>query len=144
MHRPGKDNPADLLSRKPLKSDIDQEIEHQSVEMYVNHVFEQSIPRSVSQGDIIKATNDDAIFQELIQRIRGLKVNNKHRMSKHFDNIFHEMSVTAHGVVMRNNLIVIPESLINRIIDIGHEGHQGITKTKSLIRTKVWFPKWMS
>jgi hypothetical protein len=28
-----------------------------------------------------------------------------------------------------------------RVIEIAHEGHQGVTKTKKLLRTKVWFPK---
>lgn len=58
-----------------------------------------------------------------------------------YDNVFHELSVTGNGVVMRNNLIVVPDSLIDKVIDVAHEGHQGITKTKALIRTKVWFPK---
>ena len=70
-----------------------------------------------------------------------MKVNFSNRISKHLDNIFHEISVTESGVVMRNNLIVIPDTLIERVIDIAHEGHQGITKTKSLMRTKVWFDR---
>ena len=44
-----------------------------------------------------------------------------------------ELSVTAKG-------IVIPTTMRRSIIDIAHEGHQGLVKTKSLIRAKVWFP----
>lgn len=51
------------------------------------------------------------------------------------------MPVTYHRVQIWNNLIVIPEKLTERVIDIAHEGHQGITKTKALIRSKVWFLK---
>jgi hypothetical protein len=58
-----------------------------------------------------------------------------------FDDIFHELSVTNENVVMRNQKIVIPFSLQDRVISIAHEGHQGITKTKELLRTKVWFPR---
>ena len=38
------------------------------------------------------------------------------------------------------NRIVIPQALAQRIVDIAHEGHQGMTKTKQLLREKVWFP----
>ena len=35
---------------------------------------------------------------------------------------------------------MIPSSLQQRSIDLAHEGHQGIVKTKRLLREKVWFP----
>ena len=41
---------------------------------------------------------------------------------------------------MRGSRIVIPSSLQNRAISIAHEGHQGLVKTKQLIREKIWFP----
>lgn len=41
---------------------------------------------------------------------------------------------------MRQARIVIPGKLQNKIIDIAHEGHQGIHKTKQLLRETVWFP----
>ena len=42
--------------------------------------------------------------------------------------------------MLRGTCIVIPHALTQTIIDIAHEGHQGITKTKQLLREKVWFP----
>jgi len=36
---------------------------------------------------------------------------------------------------------VIPASLQDRVIQLAHQGHQGITKTKALLRSKTWFPK---
>jgi len=38
------------------------------------------------------------------------------------------------------NQIVIPKSQQQRAIDLAHEGHQGIVKTKALLRSKVYFP----
>lgn len=35
----------------------------------------------------------------------------------------------------------MPISLQKRAIDFAHIGHQGIVKTKQLLRSKVWFPK---
>ena len=36
--------------------------------------------------------------------------------------------------------LIIPVALRDRILKIAHEAHLGITKTKQLLRTKVWWP----
>ena len=43
-------------------------------------------------------------------------------------------------VVMRGTRIVVPTSLRSQVLALAHEGHQGISKTKSRLRTKVWWP----
>lgn len=58
---------------------------------------------------------------------------------KTFRQIMSELSVTTDGLVLRGTRIVIPESLQSRVVRIVHEGHLGESKTKALIRTKVWF-----
>ena len=45
-----------------------------------------------------------------------------------------ELSV-AHG-----SRIVVRKALQRRVVNISHEGHQGIVTTKSLLRSTVWFP----
>ena len=35
---------------------------------------------------------------------------------------------------------MIPATFKERTVDIAHEGHLGIVKTKALLREKVWFP----
>ena len=35
---------------------------------------------------------------------------------------------------------IIPKLLQQRAVDIAHEGHFGIGKTKALLREKIWFP----
>ena len=44
------------------------------------------------------------------------------------------------SVILRGNCIVIPTSLQTRAMVLAHKGHQGIVKTKKLLREKVWFP----
>ena len=34
---------------------------------------------------------------------------------------------------------MIPRSLQMKAVDVAHESHQGISKTKALLREKVWF-----
>ena len=42
---------------------------------------------------------------------------------------------------MRRDRIVIPNTLRKRVLEAAHEGHHGIVKIKSRLRTKVWWPK---
>lgn len=56
-----------------------------------------------------------------------------------FTNFKDEPSV-ADGVILRDHRLVIPKVLHRKVIDIAHQSHQGIVKTKQLIREKVWFP----
>ena len=41
---------------------------------------------------------------------------------------------------MKRNLLVLPKSLRNRALNLAHQGHLGLSKTKALIREKTWFP----
>ena len=43
-------------------------------------------------------------------------------------------------LVMRGKKVVIPEKLWNQTIQLAHEGHQGMVRTKSRLREKVWWP----
>ena len=52
-----------------------------------------------------------------------------------------ELSIGAQNIILRGTRIVIPLSLRQKAIDIAHESHQGMSKTKAMIREKVWFPK---
>jgi hypothetical protein len=51
----------------------------------------------------------------------------------------HDLPVTENGILLRYHRIVVPESLKQRVVRLAHVGHQGIVKTKALIRSRVWF-----
>ena len=43
--------------------------------------------------------------------------------------------------MLRGSRIVVPKGLQKRVVKFAHEGHQGLVKTRSLLRSKVWFPR---
>ena len=43
-------------------------------------------------------------------------------------------------MVLRADRIVVPAKLRQRMVEIAHEGHQGLVRTKQLLRAHVWFP----
>ena len=44
------------------------------------------------------------------------------------------------NLLLRGTRIIIPKELCKRVLELAHEGHQGIVKTKSMLRIKVWWP----
>ena len=114
---------------------------------YINFLTFQCIPKAMTLQEISEATQSDSTLNAVI---RALQTNNWHipqdfrvdvSAFQVFKHIRDELSCNdAHYIVLRGSQIVIPKSLQQRTIDIAHEGHQGIVKTKSLMREKVWFP----
>ena len=52
-----------------------------------------------------------------------------------------EITVNDFGdMVIRNDKLVIPRNLRQQVLSLAHEGHQGVRKTKSYLRSRVWFP----
>lgn len=59
---------------------------------------------------------------------------------KHMHALSDELCISDDAdIVLRGNRIVIHKSLQKKIINIAHEGHQGVVKTKKLLQEKVWF-----
>ena len=53
-----------------------------------------------------------------------------------------KQDLTVKGnIILKGTRIVIPQKLRHKAIELAHKpGHSGTTKTKSLLREKVWFP----
>ena len=56
-----------------------------------------------------------------------------------YASVMSELSVID-GVLLRGERLVVPKKLQEKVVEIAHEGHQGITKTKSYLRSRLWFP----
>ena len=48
-----------------------------------------------------------------------------------------ELTVHSHKILLRDKRIVLPKSLRDRAIQVANEGPQGITRTKSFLRSKI-------
>ena len=48
--------------------------------------------------------------------------------------------LSALGLILCGNRLVLPAALHKRAVNITHLGHQGIPKTKALVCSNVWFP----
>ena len=136
-YRPGKDNPADWGSRHPLK---EEPLEEEELEHYVNLLTHSQINSAITIEEIKKHTAESEMMQKIIKMIQVGQRDIKNPAFEPFKFVFPELAVVD-GLVLRGDRIVVPNTLQNKIVNIAHEGHLGITKTKNLLRSRVWFPK---
>ena len=143
-YRPGKDNLADYMSRHPIctPGNTTDYREHKQPEEVVNSIVRRNVPESLSIEEVRKATVNDPVLLEVIDIAQN--GNGESRYTKKEDLgpyklARSELSV-ANGVLLRGSRIVVPKALQRRVVNISHEVHQGIVKTKQLLRSAAWFP----
>ena len=143
-YMPGSKNPTDYMSRNP--TNISGTHRHQKMaEQYVNFIAPSSIPRAMKIEDVKQATENDDMMQRVIALCRNGRWFQIQKtdvaMMREYYNVRDELTVTDDNILLRGKNVVIPASLINQVVALAHEVHQGIVKTKELLRSKVWFPQ---
>ena len=149
---PGKENPCDYESRHPLplshyrESQLEDMLIDNDDKLCISSIVTDDLPDAVTLQMVQRATSKDATLQKLISCIKKGYITNDAAL-KDFRQVFHELSL-VNGVILRGDKLVIPEAdivpggegLRQMVIDLAHEGHQGVVKCKKLLRTKLWFP----
>ena len=140
VHRPGKMNEADFLSRQPDRSvDLKALVDQQESERYINSIIHSALPAAITFAAIVDATKND----EELQLLRELLAKSPDRWPASLDDyrrVATELSCSADGVILRGTQILVPRALRAQVVQLAHRGHQGIVQTKRLVRSRLWFP----
>lgn len=142
-YRSGKTNPADYMSRHPCKEKNDHHQRHQAnrTERVVKQITANSVPTAMTLQEIKEATEKDSTINKIKDIIQS--DNREARFNeedlKPYKTIHLELSIVD-GLLLRQTRIVMPTALRRKVIKLSHEGHQGIVKSKQLLRQMVWFP----
>ncbi|XP_062844794.1 uncharacterized protein K02A2.6-like [Trichomycterus rosablanca] len=136
VHIPGKTNKADPLSRQPVGHR--DTAEERETDEYIYSIIKDSTPHALNPREIEQASKNDPTISKLRQAIQ--KDDWTYFKGTAFQAVKDELWTAGH-MVMRGNRIVIPEALQEHVVQLGHEGHQGIVRTKNRLRTKVWWPE---
>ena len=149
-YQPGHDNPADYMSRHPIAMRNKKRSHGEKVaEQYVNFITNQALPKAMTLSEVKSASITDKTLQKAIELTRSGKWYKLKEMQdpdidiqelQVYRSIQDELVVHDENILLRDNRIVMPTSLRGRAVGLAHEGHQGLTKTKAFIRSKVWFP----
>ena len=106
-------------------------------EEYVNFIAEHRVPKTMTLKGIADETNKDRDMRALRAAIR---LNSWELDSVRPHHSFKaDLAIGKHNTIFRGSQIIIPKSLQKRAVDIAHESHQGLSKTKALLREKLWF-----
>lgn len=108
----------------------------------------QARSKALSRDDIIQATLQDATLQEVMRLISNGQWDNLKPVEgvdlntlRIFANVQDKLTSVDGKTVLHGNCVVIPDALQKGVVELAHEGYQGLVKTCSLLRSKVWFPK---
>ena len=94
-------------------------------EEYINLVVQTAVPRAMTTREIEEASAVDEELENLRLRIEtGDWENPKCARYKH---VREELCVLG-KIKLMGTRIVIPQKLCARVIELGHEGYQGIAK----------------
>lgn len=134
QHVKGFDNIADSLSR--LISESNTEMETSNMEFYVHRVAVDATPQALTTREIEQESHSDS---ELMVVRECILSDRWDTCPKAYKSCRYELS-TYGKLVLRGSRLVIPNKLRSRILQLAHEGHQGVVKTKQNLRSKVWWP----
>ena len=150
-HIPGNKNIADFVSRHMAKRsdsyehtsteryNINRIREHNDTEEEIRRLITENCPDNVTLEEVEEETDKDKVLVLLREYIRtGNPIEHLSEL-KHFNGIMDEIWMNERGVVLRNQQIILPVSLHARAVTNAHEGHLGMSLTKRLLRSKVWF-----
>ena len=126
VYQPGIQNAVDFLSCKPVTTNTPRD----PVEEYVNSIIVDSLPSAVTLQELVLASKCDPTLKTIKEALDA---------PKPFADLKDELC-QKRGIILRNNRIVIPDALRPRILQLAHEGHQGITEVKQHLRQRVWWP----
>ena len=142
IYKKGSQNEADYLSRHPINKSQSESNEEQIAEEYVNYIIENTVPKTMTLEEVKDATRKDQVLQRVKKAVESGTWDTKDLELQPYKRCADELTVNnTKDIIMKGCRMVIPKSLQNRATKLGHVGHQGIEKTKSLIREKIWFPK---
>ena len=132
-HVPSGQNIADYLS--PLIKIPALSHPNSTPEEYVRMVAISATPRAMTTSEIEGTSAED----EKLTKVRKCwKTGDWSSAANPYKLLRDEITVVGR-LVMRGMHIVVPLSLSERVLELAHEGHQGIVKTKDRLRSKVWW-----
>ena len=132
-YRPGPQNVADALSR--LTREASNEGMNVIVE-YIRYVAENEASRAIPIQEIEEASAED---DEITMLRKCVQTNDWTVGEPAFKAVRNGLTLLG-KLVLRGTRLFIPRKLRKQVLELAHEGHQWIVKTKQRLRTKVWWP----
>ena len=142
MYRPGATNPSHLSRHPiPIHPGVNKCTKPNLADEHVRFVAQNAVPIAISIEHLRTATKQDPTLQALTEMLQN---NTWHSLATKYCNnseidlaklrafakIQQELSLTAEvdNEFPQGNRLVVPRSLHKRVVQLAHEGHQGLIK----------------
>lgn len=130
---------ADCLSRLPLPTTEEGEVEPDIVAA----VFMDSL-HAMFLPEFTTACEPCPELTQLQQQIQKdwlkCRKNVTNELASYF-NVQDELAIDNALVMRGTDRFIVPTSLCSKVIDLAHEGHQGVVRTKQRLRELYWWPQ---
>lgn len=90
----------------------------------------------LTEEEIVSATSNDKTLQLVKEALESGQWSN---VEGNFRKVKDDLSIRD-GVIIKTGCAVIPEALQNKALNVAHDGHPSVSKMKSIIRQRVWWP----
>ena len=131
------------MSRHPVRApqNATDYTEQKQTKELVSSIVRRNVPQLLSVEEVRKATPHDPVLLEAMDIVQNGNGESRYKSEDlgPYKLLRSELSV-ANGILLRGSRIVVPKALQRKVVNISREGHQGIVKTKQLLRSAVWFP----
>ena len=141
IYQKGLLNEADYLSRHPTSTTQTTPDEEQIAEEHVNFIINHAIPKHMTIEEVKEATARDPVLTRVKQSMQSGRWDDQDPELKPYKQCVDELTLNkSEDILLKGTRLVIPAELQERATALGHLGHQGLEKTKSLLREKIWYP----
>ena len=124
---------ADSLSQLTVKDEL--RISSDDTEEFIRFVAEALAPVAIPRREI---EEESAVDPEMSRLWECISTGDWDKAPPQYKAVRNELC-TLDKLVLRGTRLLIPTRLRRRVLDLAHEGHQGVVKTKQRLRTKVWW-----
>ncbi|XP_064464778.1 uncharacterized protein K02A2.6-like [Ornithodoros turicata] len=130
---------ADALSRLPLPHKLATTGDEDEDELVC---YVQQALSCITMQELLQAMDDDVVLRQVLSCLEHDPQLDKQQQEQLSPYLKLRGEITSvGGIVLRGSRIIPPSSLRKRIVDIAHESHSGIVRTKQRIRERYWWPR---
>ena len=91
--------------------------------------------------DVATATTEDPVLTAVIKATKTGDWSKLRSTQPKYYKIRNDLTTALNdSILMRNRQLCLPQKLQDRALRLAHETHMGMTKTKRMLREKVYFP----
>ena len=134
IYKPGKNNIADPLSRfvdTNIRNSRKEDIEDSNLLAIIS----ESTTPAVTIDEVIEENLKD---KQLMDVKKAITEDNWPKELKRYEIIKTELC-EIDNVLLRGTRVIIPKTLVPKILNVGHEGHLSAASMKAKLRRSVWW-----